>query len=278
MRGRFARQVGWVALSAALGCGVRDGNHWLGAGTSATAAVVHPGGGLVPPAPLRGDGEDTGGAAIGPRRSIGGFSRGGLWAAWNRLRGDEYALDTVERSLEPGQRIECDARALVNYSGTTVKYRGSLRVNPAFRERLARFEALVQTVAREVYGREPKRITHFGSYSCRPTRNHTRRLSEHALGNALDLTGFDFGPVSKREPLPEGLPEALRRGFHVRVATHWSPSKPNAAAAVHSRFLRELAERSRDRDDLFRVMIGPSRADHADHLHLDMSPWHYVNL
>src|SRR5688572_16865844 len=85
-------------------------------------------------------------------------SRWELWSAWNALRGDPYDLDSVERFLEEGQRLECDARALVRYSGTTLRYRGAVYVNPAFRERLARFESVVSEVALEVYGRPPQRL------------------------------------------------------------------------------------------------------------------------
>lgn len=163
-------------------------------------------------------------ASLGPWRTTSAFaadsssapreaafaSRGQLLAAWNALRGDSYALDDVPRWLEPGQKLACDQKSLVQYKGATLRYAGALVVAPAFAERLRRFEEIAAETARDVYGREPRLIRHYGSYSCRSTRNRKRRVSEHALGNALDLVGFDFGSATRAQPLPDGAPKQLR--------------------------------------------------------------------
>ena len=60
------------------------------------------------------------------------------------------------------------------------------------------------------------------------------------------------------------------------MARHWSAAAASPTASVHAGFLHELAARLSERSDVFRVMIGPSRSDHSDHFHFDMSPWHYV--
>jgi hypothetical protein len=205
-------------------------------------------------------------------------SRSRLWAAWNTLRGDPYPLDELDRLLAIGQRLSCDARSLVAYRGRTVSYRGTVWVNPAFQERLERFEAIVREVALETYGRAPLRLDHLGAYSCRSTRHHAGRLSEHALGNALDVAGFEFAPAQRHTPVPPDLPRALRGAFQIRVAQHWTPRSDTPVTALHAHFLHELAARCEQRSDLFRVLIGPSQKDHADHFHFDMSPWHYVNF
>jgi len=206
-------------------------------------------------------------------------SREQLFSSWNALRGDAYPLDEVARWLEPGQRLTCDPERLVSYRGTTLRYAGALRIDPAFVQRLARFEQVAAEVAREIYGREPKLIRHYGSFSCRPTRNRKYRVSEHALGNALDLVGFDFGPASKTQALGDGLPKQLRWAFEVRVSRHWAPGpRSGAAAAIHARFLASLTARLRERDDIFRCMFGPGHGGHDDHLHLDAAPWRYVDL
>jgi hypothetical protein len=202
--------------------------------------------------------------------------RAQAWARWYALNSDAYALDGVARWLERGQRVSCDEKSMVSYRGTTVRYAGAVRVSPAFRERLERFEAVVDEAAREVYGRAPRRVRHLGAYSCRSTRNRNRLVSEHALGNAIDVAGFDFGPVPKGTPLPAGLPSGLKHGFEVRVGRHWSATK--GTAATHARFLRLLTERLEARDDIFRSMFGPGHGGHDDHLHLDVSPWRYVDL
>src|SRR5688572_12999636 len=90
------------------------------------------------------------GVPVGPSHSLLALSRGELWATWNRLRGDEYELDTLERFLEDGQNVRCDQQTLVRHGGTHVRYESSVRVNPAFRERLERFERVVNDVAVEI--------------------------------------------------------------------------------------------------------------------------------
>ena len=203
--------------------------------------------------------------------------REGLWATWNSLRGDEYALDSHGRFLDEGERPECHSQELVRHGGQSLRYGSAVYVHPAFRERLLRFEQVVSEVALEVYGRAPTRLRHAGAFSCRTSRNRRSRLSEHALGNAIDVMGFDFAAATAKGPLRASLPKALRRPFQVRVAKHWHQGK-GAEAEVHSQFLRTLASRLEDRDDVFRVMIGPSQRNHHDHFHFDMSPWRYVRF
>jgi hypothetical protein len=216
------------------------------------------------------------GTPRGPRHDLLSLSRTEIWAAWNSLRGDSYALDPVERIIDGGARIECKSNSLVSHRGELLPYHGAVQVDPAFRERLVRFEQVVLELAAEVYGRPPARLRHLGAYVCRSTRNRSYRMSEHALGNAIDIAGFDFGRAKKGQPLALGVPSELRGPFQIRVARHWRPRAETPVAALHARFLRELADRLSDRSDIFRGMIGPSRSDHSDHFHFDMSPWRYV--
>jgi hypothetical protein len=200
------------------------------------------------------------------------------WAWWNALRGDAYELDSIERHLgDSTGKVVCRPETMMSYAGTGVRYHGAIEINPLFRERLERFELLLSETALEVYGRAPRRIRHFGAYSCRSSRNRNYRVSEHALGNAIDIVGFDFAPATKQQPLSAELPRQLRGAFEVRVARHWTASS-GATAAVHARFLRLLIERLQDRDNVFRGLIGPGRPGHADHFHFDVSPWRYVRL
>lgn len=222
--------------------------------------------------------DDARGSPRGPKHSLMSMSRTELWAAWNSLRGDPYQLDSVERFLDEGSRLVCNPSALVRHSGTHLRYQRSVQIDPAFRDRLVRFEELVVEVASEIYGRAPARLSHFGAYSCRSSRNRSHRLSEHALGNAIDVAGFDFARATREQALEGGLPAKLRGPFQIRVARHWHADPTSSTSAIHSRFLRGLAERLSERDDVFRVMIGPSRSDHSDHFHFDMSPWRYVRF
>jgi hypothetical protein len=206
------------------------------------------------------------------------WSRSTLWAHWNRLRGDGYELDEIERFLEGDKpRVQCSPESMVDYAGTALRYAGAVRVNPPFVPRLALFEEVVKEVATEVYGRAPHRIRHYGAYSCRTSRNRSYRLSEHSLGNAIDIIGFDFARAKKDEWQDAGRPRELRGPFQVRVAKHWAGSA-RPAAVLHAQFLRKLTERLTSRDDIFRGLIGPGHPGHSDHFHFDVAPWRYTRL
>lgn len=196
------------------------------------------------------------------------------WLGFNRLRGDAYPLDDVARRLEPKTRVQCDPKALTAYNGTSVAYAGQVLVDPAFVERLKRFEEVVVEVSQEVYGRAPAKLIHAGAYSCRTSRNRTTRISEHALGNALDVVGFSFNGVSKAQR--EATPALARGYFRVSVSQHWNAER-SEVGRLHRHFLRTLADRVVDAG-VFRVALGPSHPGHSDHLHFDMSPWTYTNL
>ena len=205
--------------------------------------------------------------------------RATLLAGWHELRGDPYPLDDFERWLPPGESVKCDQKGMVTYRGTKLRYAGSVLVDPAFGKRLREFEEVAAQAARQVYGREPRLVRHYGVFSCRATRNRRHVVSEHALGNALDLVGFDFGAAAKAQPLPDGLPKRLRGPFQVRVARHWQARNVNdTAAAAHARFFALLTDRLKQRSDIFRSMYGPGHGGHDDHLHLDAAPWRYVDL
>jgi hypothetical protein len=205
-----------------------------------------------------------------------GRDRTAAWARWNADHDDAYPLDAVARWLETGERPACDHAAIVAYRGTTLHYAGAVFVNPAFAERLARFETVVDEVAHETYGRAPRRVRHLGAYNCRPVRTIRHLLSEHALGNAIDVTGFDFGPATKTEPLAPGLAKELKYPFEVRVLRHWG--KTDGRNAIHARFLARLTATLGERSDIFRCMFGPGHGGHDDHLHLDVSPWRWIDL
>lgn len=215
--------------------------------------------------------------AVEPEDETDEPSQGELWSRYNAAQGDPYELDRIDRWLKPHEKPTCTAQSsLVSYRGTSVRYTGSVLVSPVFRERLVRFEEVAAALAREVYGREPRRLVHYGAYNCRVVRTIKKLISEHALGNALDVVGFDFAPATKATPLPADAPRSLRFAFEVRVLRHWGKTEgPNA---IHGRFLELLTERLRERPDIFRSMFGPGHVGHEDHLHLDVSPWRYVDL
>jgi hypothetical protein len=187
-----------------------------------------------------------------------------------------YGLDDVSRQVDPKGKLKCPELDIVRYKGDTVRYHKPVRVFTEFRDRLRLFEAIVEQTAIEVYGRAPRRIKHLGTYNCRRIRRYPDFLSEHALGNAIDVEGFDFGPARGKAERKAAPHRRLRRGFKVRVETHWDKTK--GVDAIHAEFLRKLTDRLIERDDIFRVLLGPAFPGHHNHFHFDVSPWRIVEI
>jgi hypothetical protein len=192
-----------------------------------------------------------------------------------------YPLDAISRELDAGDPGRCPEQiAPLVYRGETLRYARPVEIAAPFSDKLRAFERVVVQLARAHYGRAPVKLMHAGGRVCRPMRGNARRLSEHALGNALDVSGFAFGRASASEALPAGAPAALERAFVVTVRKHWVPTVDtiaDPAAALHSRFLRKLVERV-DALGVFRGIVGPGREGHAGHLHFDFAPWDYTLL
>jgi hypothetical protein len=185
---------------------------------------------------------------------------------------EPYSLDTAPRHLEEHQKLACAPELMVRHRSKALRY--SVTTHPDFAVRLERFEAFVIALATEHYGRAPRKLIHKGAFACRTLRSRSERISEHALGNALDFQGLDFGPLPRKAQTPAELPKAMRNGFSLRVLKHWSPRNPRDA--YHARFLHRLVEELRVRSDIFRGIVGPPRPRHFDHLHLDAAPWRYA--
>ncbi len=188
-----------------------------------------------------------------------------------------YALDSLSREAPAeGEELGCPRVEVQSYRGDVVRYKPEVWVNAGFRERLVAFERVVRDLGVEVYGRAPDRIPQVGGYGCRRMRDHPDLLSEHALGNAIDVAGFEFGHLPKGATLPVGLPAVFANGFEVHVLGHWG--KKVGYAAVHARFLRTLAQRLAARGDVFRVLLGPGYPGHANHFHFDMATFRLVQI
>lgn len=197
-------------------------------------------------------------------------SRFSFFDGWDQ--GEAYALDSEPRHLAEDEKVECAADQMVRHRSKALRY--SVTAHPEFVVRLQRFEAFVIALATEHYGRAPRRLIHRGVFACRTLRSRSERISEHALGNALDFQGLDFGPLPRKAEVPSELPKAMRRAFSVRVLSHWTPKRERDA--YHAQFLHRLVEELRVRPDIFRGIVGPPRPRHADHLHLDAAPWRYA--
>ncbi len=127
--------------------------------------------------------------------------------------------------------------------------------------RLVEFEdEVVQPLAQRYFGQGVRRLNHYGTYDCRTRRNAASvaaarmgtsrggRLSEHAMGRAIDVAGFQ---------LDDGTEISVRRDW-------WS-------GGSRGQFLRALARASCDR---FSVVLTPNHDRlHRDHIHLDIGPY-----
>jgi hypothetical protein len=184
-----------------------------------------------------------------------------------------YALDGVSRLLASSS-AGCSTKDLLSYFGTELRFGGVVVVNPAFRQRLQRFEEIVNDAAVATYGRRPLLIRHRGAFACRSRRGQPALLSEHALGNAIDVSGFDFGPATGGDSVPAGTPPVA---FSVSVAHHWQNDQGEESQR-HPRFLRSVVARLLARGDVFRGIITPADAAHTDHFHFDMAPRNHVRL
>ena len=188
-----------------------------------------------------------------------------------------YPLDELSRSTPARGKVTCPKLELKRYRGTHVRYHKRLLLSPHFIERLKPFERLINEVAEEVYGRAPKRVFHLGSYNCRRIGGYPTYISEHGFGNALDVAGFDFGPLPKGQAAPSSLPRSLKRAFKVRMLKHWDARGKSGARALHQRFLQTLARRMID-EEMFRVILGPAYPGHKNHLHIDQGPYDVIEV
>src|SRR6187549_97243 len=103
-------------------------------------------------------------------------------AELNRLSGESYALDAIDRTPAMSDGPRCHPESLVRYRGTWLKLEPPSAVAPPFAARLERFEELLAQLGQQVYGRAPTKILHVGTYACREVADRTAKLSEHALG------------------------------------------------------------------------------------------------
>lgn len=183
-----------------------------------------------------------------------------------------YALDELSREVPPGP-FKCPKFETTRYLGTGIAYSSPIFVHQAFVEKLVALDGLVRTVAAEVYGRTPEVLHHLGGTECETTADK-KRFSEHAMGNAIDVDGFVFAPLTPDERLAPGLPEELAKGFKVTLSWHYFST--TRVGKVHAKFLNRLAIRLKDDKSIFRTVLGPGYGDHWNHFHLDAAPHRFV--
>lgn len=184
------------------------------------------------------------------------------WATGRKLaalRGDK-ALCTafLERSAIPvdilpsagsAQCLRDDRQVLSAGDGSAVSLSPSrpqttCSVDAAFNWWLAHG---IQPAAETIMGSRVTRIEHMGTYNCRRIGGgETGNWSEHATGNAIDISAFVFAD-----------------GRRLSVLADWPGEGPGAA------FLRAVRDSA---CTPFGTVLSPEyNAAHADHLHLDQA-------
>ena len=184
-----------------------------------------------------------------------------------------YPLDEVERRRNPREK-GCPDVELVRYRGQHVRLGRAVRVNPHFRDQLTAFERVAAEVGREVYGRAPSRIDNGAVYSCRSVRGKPWKMSEHALGNGIDIFGFQFPALPRSERAGKGR---LGRSFTVSVKRHWYDDDEEGLEALHAEFLHRLVVQLHN-ERVFRIMLGPGFRGHRNVLHVDYGLWFFVSM
>jgi hypothetical protein len=106
----------------------------------------------------------------------------------------------------------------------------------------------IQALAQRYFHQKLTRLDHMGAYSCRTVRDAKGRMSEHAIGHAIDISGF-----------------LLADGTKIVVEKDWFSTGPK-----HD-FLRAVAKAACER---FAVVLTPNyNLDHFNHIHADLSKW-----
>jgi hypothetical protein len=140
---------------------------------------------------------------------------------------------------------------MVSQGPTGIRYSPPLVVDCSLAATLPKVEAILQEEAGRHLGEPITRINNLGTYSCRSVRGWAQRISQHALGNAMDFSAF----YPKRGRAVTVMRDYVRGGE--------APEKPE------ERFLRAIYQRFWSESGLTRVLGPDWDAAHRDHLHLD---------
>jgi hypothetical protein len=106
----------------------------------------------------------------------------------------------------------------------------------------------IQALAQRYFHQKLVRLDHMGAYNCRTVRDAKGRMSEHAVGRAIDISGF-----------------VLADGTKITVENDWFSTGPKRD------FLRDVARAACGRFD---VVLTPNyNLDHLNHIHADLSKW-----
>lgn len=167
-------------------------------------------------------------------------------ACLSKLAAEAVSYRTVESPEASDSRCQIDTPVQVSRVEATLSRPATMSC--AMANRLDTFEReVVQPLAKDELGRRVTRIDHLGSFSCRANSSRPSRLSQHALGQAIDVAGF-----------------RLSDGSRISVERDWRDGSEKSV------FLHRLASKA---CRYFSVVLTPdSNSDHYNHLHFDIGP------
>lgn len=146
---------------------------------------------------------------------------------------------------------------------TGLRWNKPPHVNARFALKLLTFETILQDEAQRAFAQPVRQVVQLGTYVCRDIAGTAGSISEHASGNAIDVTAL-----------------VLRDGRRVDVKRDFARGgiEPRTPAGT---FLASLIARLRA-ERVFSVILTPDwDARHANHLHLDdsarFSLWRWVS-
>lgn len=164
-----------------------------------------------------------------------------------RRRLKSMGVDFEEHKPEHNPEIGCSIPypIMLKTLGKSIAIGPQTELNCEMAEAAARFAAdVIQPAAKAEFGADLKSISQASAFVCRP-RNGTRKLSEHAFGNALDISSFTLSDGKKIEIGP-------------------------APPEKDGKFLNAVRKAA---CGPFKTVLGPGAdADHALHFHLDLEP------
>lgn len=157
--------------------------------------------------------------------------------------GVEFEEHKAERDADIGCSIPYPI--VIKTLGKSIAIAPGAELNCRMAEAAARFAGdVIQPAAKAEFNADLKAISQASAFVCRP-RHGTRKLSEHAFGNALDIASF-----------------TLSDGHKIEVG----PAPPEADA----KFLATVRKAA---CGPFKTVLGPgSDPDHSLHFHLDLEP------
>lgn len=164
-------------------------------------------------------------------------------------------VDVTVKPILPIRYNRCGAAAPLKVSaysairGQRVSINPPATMNCELTARLAKWiETKLQPLALQHFSSRVKMIHNVASYSCRHRYNdNTKKLSEHALANALDIAGF-----------------TLENGDAISVLKHW-PAEENGEKSAFLKAVHKSACSS------FVVVLGPEANEaHKNHFHFDI--------